>query len=173
MLCRKMMPYHSLTHPANSTLIGLWFFICVCPRAVTCESEWALRFRFTVFSTVSWQPHVASECLKQAQCDGGTELLIAFNLDYLKQRKNEGIPAALWECIEILGYPPWTESLHPLRGPSKIAWHGCPRGHLATPFPTQHPVISKPSVKRKQILSTSVHSFWQCPAHSSLNQVLL
>ena len=35
----------------------------------------------------SWFTVVASECLKQAQCDGGTELLIAFNLDYLKQRR--------------------------------------------------------------------------------------
>ena len=90
MLCRRMMPYHSLTHPAKLNLdwtLNSSSFVCVPGQLrVNHESEpWGSWF--TVFQYCGWQPHVASECLKQAQCDGGTELFLAFNLYYLKQRK--------------------------------------------------------------------------------------
>ena len=90
MLCGGRKPYPSLTHPAklnpdwtlrDSLFIGV-------PEQLRVKGEnhktepggsWSRTVRYG-----GHQPHVASECLKWARCDGGTELLIAFNFDYLK-----------------------------------------------------------------------------------------
>lgn len=90
MLCGGRRPYPGLTHPAK--LNPVWtlrvsLFICVpeqlCVKGENHKSEPGGSWSSTV-QYGSHQPHVASECLKWAQCDGGTELFIAFNFDYLK-----------------------------------------------------------------------------------------
>lgn len=170
MLCRNDALPQSY-HPAKlQPWLDSEFFIYVCPRAVTCESrEWALRVPGSLFfSTVVDSLYVASECLKQAQCDGGTELLIAFNLDYLKQRRMACRCLVRVYRDSRLPTLDWVTS-SPLRG-AQAKLHGTAApGVIWLPL-SPRSIQSFPNhqyEERKQILSTSVQPVGQCPAHSS------
>ena len=115
-----------------------------CPRAAKHKGrEYRTEppgYSFRVVQSGSQQPHVASERLKCARCDRGTELSIAFNLDYLKFKQPPMAHGCHMTARRLQVYPHWAVCV-PLPssvGQDRMACHSCPQGSVATTLPIQN-----------------------------------